>query len=252
MTAAGCRRRVREDRNGRYRGEADRAPLLADAERLEDLHHARGVRARLQGRAGEHRQGRPVQGRLPRRSRRTIACRPSSIPTARTASRSRSSSSGAILQYLGRKTGKFYPHGRALPRRGRAVVVLADGRPWAAWPGRRTISAPTRPRRSPTRSIATPTRSTASTACSTSVSPIANSSPVTIPSPTSPPSRGRALWDRQGQDIAQFPRMKSWLDAIAARPAVQRGLAIRSEDRGRVDLAKDEEARKILFGQRAS
>jgi GSH-dependent disulfide-bond oxidoreductase len=59
------------------------------------------------------------------------------------------------------------------------------------------------------------------------------------------------LWGRQGQDIAQFPHMKRWLDAIAARPAVQRGLAIRSEDRGRVDLAKDEEARKILFGQRA-
>jgi GST-like protein len=59
------------------------------------------------------------------------------------------------------------------------------------------------------------------------------------------------LWERQGQDIAQFPNMKRWLDVIAARPAVQRGLAIRSEDRGRVDLAKDEEARKILFGQKA-
>ena len=36
--------------------------------------------------------------------------------------------SGAILQYLGRKTGKFYPTRRAPARRGRAVAVLADGR----------------------------------------------------------------------------------------------------------------------------
>ena len=36
--------------------------------------------------------------------------------------------SGAILQYLGRKTGKFYPTRRARARRGRSVAVLADGR----------------------------------------------------------------------------------------------------------------------------
>ena len=36
--------------------------------------------------------------------------------------------SGAILQYLGRKTGKFYPARRARARRGRSVAVLADGR----------------------------------------------------------------------------------------------------------------------------
>ena len=35
--------------------------------------------------------------------------------------------SGAILQYLGRKTGQFYPRRRARPRRGRAVALLADG-----------------------------------------------------------------------------------------------------------------------------
>ena len=36
--------------------------------------------------------------------------------------------SGAILQYLGRKTGKFYPADERQKRRGRAVAVLADGR----------------------------------------------------------------------------------------------------------------------------
>ena len=36
--------------------------------------------------------------------------------------------SGAILQYLGRKTGKFYPADERGARRGGAVAVLADGR----------------------------------------------------------------------------------------------------------------------------
>ena len=37
--------------------------------------------------------------------------------------------SGAILQYLGRKTGKFYPDRRAPARPGRRVALLADGQP---------------------------------------------------------------------------------------------------------------------------
>ena len=36
--------------------------------------------------------------------------------------------SGAILQYLGRKTGRFYGTQRARAGRGRAVAVLAGGR----------------------------------------------------------------------------------------------------------------------------
>ncbi len=35
--------------------------LLADPERVEDHHHARGMRAALHVRCGQHRQGRPVQ-----------------------------------------------------------------------------------------------------------------------------------------------------------------------------------------------
>jgi GST-like protein len=34
------------------------------------------------------------------------------------------------------------------------------------------------------------------------------------------------LWRDLAQDITQFPHVKSWLDRIAARPAVQRGLAV--------------------------
>ncbi|GGC57175.1 glutathione S-transferase N-terminal domain-containing protein [Chelatococcus reniformis] len=57
------------------------------------------------------------------------------------------------------------------------------------------------------------------------------------------------LWERQGQDINDFPHMRRWLEAIKARPAVQRGLAVNAEDRQKLDLGKDQEARKLLFGQ---
>jgi GST-like protein len=56
-------------------------------------------------------------------------------------------------------------------------------------------------------------------------------------------------WERQGQDLAQFPYFARWLDQMLARPAVQRGLAVAAELRG--DLAKDQEAQKVLFNQRA-
>ena len=56
-------------------------------------------------------------------------------------------------------------------------------------------------------------------------------------------------WERQAQDIAEFPHMKAWLDRIWDRPAVQKGWSIGQERRR--NLATDKEAQKILFGQRA-
>ena len=56
-------------------------------------------------------------------------------------------------------------------------------------------------------------------------------------------------WERMGQDIAEFPHFKRWLDKVSERPAVKRGLAVSAEMRG--NLADDKEAQKILFGQRA-
>jgi GSH-dependent disulfide-bond oxidoreductase len=58
------------------------------------------------------------------------------------------------------------------------------------------------------------------------------------------------LWERQGQTIDDFPHVKRWLDTLLARPAVQRGLAVSSEDRGSYDM-NDPAVRAILFGQRA-
>lgn len=58
-------------------------------------------------------------------------------------------------------------------------------------------------------------------------------------------------WKGQGQDIGQFPHFARWLDRVLARPAVQKGIALAAEARSNYDLSKDEEARKVLFGQRA-
>ncbi|MGA2794120.1 MAG: glutathione S-transferase N-terminal domain-containing protein [Roseiarcus sp.] len=59
------------------------------------------------------------------------------------------------------------------------------------------------------------------------------------------------LWERMGQDIGEFPHLARWLDRVLARPAVQKGIAVAAEARRNVDLSRDEEARKVLFGQRA-
>jgi GST-like protein len=58
------------------------------------------------------------------------------------------------------------------------------------------------------------------------------------------------LWERQGQDIKQFPHVERWLEAVLARPAVQRGLAVNAEER-KPNIAADPDVRKVLFGQTA-
>ena len=50
----------------------------------------------------------------------------------------------------------------------------------------------------------------------------------------------------QGQELEDFPNVKRWFDAIAARPAVQRGLAILADRLTRAPI--DEKTREVLFG----
>ena len=59
-------------------------------------------------------------------------------------------------------------------------------------------------------------------------------------------------YENQGQTLEDFPHLKRWFDAVLARPAVQRGIVVGKEERERQkSLAEDKEAQKILFGQRA-
>lgn len=58
-------------------------------------------------------------------------------------------------------------------------------------------------------------------------------------------------WERQGQDLETFPHLKRWFDTLNARPAVQRGLAVGKKERASHNLRDDKEAQKVLFGQRA-
>jgi GSH-dependent disulfide-bond oxidoreductase len=57
------------------------------------------------------------------------------------------------------------------------------------------------------------------------------------------------LWDRQGQDIAQFPHMQRWLALCGQRPAVQKGVSVAAD--AKINLAEDKQAQAILFNQKA-
>jgi GSH-dependent disulfide-bond oxidoreductase len=58
-------------------------------------------------------------------------------------------------------------------------------------------------------------------------------------------------WERQGQNIADFPHLKRWLEAIAARDAVNRAYAKVKEINPNPSAISTAEARAILFGQTA-
>ena len=54
-------------------------------------------------------------------------------------------------------------------------------------------------------------------------------------------------YERMGQNLNDFPHMKRWFDTMKARPGADRGYAVGSELRQEMS----EEAKKVLFGQRA-
>jgi len=51
----------------------------------------------------------------------------------------------------------------------------------------------------------------------------------------------------QGMELEEFPNVKRWFDAIAARPAVQRGVAVLADQLKRGPI--DEKTREVLFGK---
>jgi GST-like protein len=155
--------------------------------------------------------------------------------------------SGAILMYLGRKTGKFYPQ----DERGRVAVEewlmwqMAGFGPMLGQTHHFRIYAPEKieyainrytneanrlygvlNRRLEGRDYICGEYSIADMAC----------------------IGWAKLWERQGQDIAQFPHVKAWIDRMLARPAVQKGLSVNKDDR---NAPRDAAAQAILFGQKA-
>jgi GST-like protein len=158
--------------------------------------------------------------------------------------------SGAILQYLGRKTGKFYPKGRA------GIEVDA----WLFWQVANVgpvfgqvnhfrnysqIKAPYAIERfvnEAHRLYGVMERRLSEhdfLAGRYSIADIA----------TWPWARS---YERRGIDIKEFPKVNAWLERVGARPGVQRGADVGEDLRAAdYDLGKDLEAHKILFGQRA-
>jgi len=156
--------------------------------------------------------------------------------------------SGAILQYLGRKTGKFYPK----DERGRVEVdqwlfwQMANLGPKAGEANHFRNYAPEKldyaidrfgnemhriygvmNRRLADRQFLAGRYSIADIACIGWVS--------------------RA--ERFGDDLGDFPDLRRWREATMARPAVKRGLSVKVEAAFHVDL-KDPKVRAVLFNQR--
>src|SRR5262249_33609946 len=58
-------------------------------------------------------------------------------------------------------------------------------------------------------------------------------------------------WERQGQNIADFPHLKRWVEAIKARPAGIKGYEWKPKIHPRPGGIRTAEGRAILFGQTA-
>jgi GSH-dependent disulfide-bond oxidoreductase len=54
-------------------------------------------------------------------------------------------------------------------------------------------------------------------------------------------------YERMGQDLTEFPNLKRWYETMKVRPAVEKGYAVGRE----LGQGMTEEAKKVLFGQRA-
>ena len=157
--------------------------------------------------------------------------------------------SGAILQYLGRKTGKFYP----LEERARIAVEE-----WLYWQvgglGPMAGQAIHFRRYAREQIIYTIARYTDEVNRLYGVMDKRLASHEFLAGRYSIADMACVGWvrvgERAGQDLTQFPNLKRWFETIRARPAVKRAFAIRVEAASAVDM-RDAKVRAVLFGQRA-
>jgi GST-like protein len=157
--------------------------------------------------------------------------------------------SGAILQYLGRKTGKFYP------RDERARTAVDE---WLFWQmgglGPMAGQAVHFRRYAPERLYYAIARYTDEVNRLYGVMNTRLKQREFLADRYSVADIACVGWvrlaDRQGQDLAEFPHLKRWYEAIRARPAVKRAFAIHIQAASAVD-PRDPKVRAVLFGQRA-
>jgi GST-like protein len=157
--------------------------------------------------------------------------------------------SGAILQYLGRKTGKFYPAGE------RARVAVDE---WLFW--QMANLGPKAGEANHFRRYAPEKLPYALDRFGNEINRLFGVMNARLKD--CPFLAGRysiadmasvgwvRLFERQGETFVGFPHLKRWLAAVRARPAVQRGMHIRVEEASRVDVS-DPKVRAVLFGQKA-
>ncbi len=58
-------------------------------------------------------------------------------------------------------------------------------------------------------------------------------------------------YKNQGQDLSEFPSLDAWFKRMQARPAVARAVKVGEDVRAQHNLATDKAAQAVLFGQRA-
>lgn len=158
--------------------------------------------------------------------------------------------SGAILQYLGRKTGKFYP------RDERRRVEVEE---WLMWQmggiGPMMGQANHFRRYAPEQIEYAINRYTNEVRRLLGVLDKQLEKRKFVCGDLSIADFALLGWvrtlDRQGQDPADTPNVMRWVKAMEARPATRRGLDVKVEEAGKVDIAKDKDAWKLLFTQGA-
>jgi GST-like protein len=157
--------------------------------------------------------------------------------------------SGAILQYLGRKTGKFYP------REERARVEVEQ---WLFW--QMGGLGPMAGQLNHFKGYAVETLTYAINRYANEVHRLYGVMNIRLKDRDFLAGKYSIadmacvgwvnLWERQGIDFNEFPNVKRWLDTVKARPAVQRGMKLGLELRQGIDM-KDPKVQAVLFGQRA-
>jgi GSH-dependent disulfide-bond oxidoreductase len=157
--------------------------------------------------------------------------------------------SGAILQYLGRKTGRFYPSDE------RARVEVEQ---WLFW--QMANLGPKSGEANHFRNYATEKLTYAIDRFSNEMHRIYGvmnrrlADREFLAGPYSIADIACIGWvsraERFGHDLSDFPNLRRWRETVMGRPAVKRGLAVKVAAAFHVDM-KDPKVRAILFNQRS-